>query len=97
VEEPVSLEVEMRARLVGLISRAPFETRVKTYLLTVWMLFPEERLYSKFDLVRYPADRSAAPEVMDARYTIEHPHGSLMGWSVVNPEVGTVYECRWTE
>jgi hypothetical protein len=47
--------------------------------------------------VRYPADRSAPPELMEVRNKIDHPAGTLMGWSVVNPEVGTVYECRWTE
>jgi hypothetical protein len=33
---------------------------------------------------------------MEARFTIDHPYGSLIGWSVINPEVDAVYECRWT-
>jgi hypothetical protein len=33
---------------------------------------------------------------MQARFTIDHPYGSLIGWSVINPERDHVYECRWT-
>jgi hypothetical protein len=32
---------------------------------------------------------------MEFRFTIDHPSGRLIGWSVVNPEPDTVYECRW--
>jgi hypothetical protein len=27
---------------------------------------------------------------------IDHPYGSMIGWSVINPESNSVYECRWT-
>lgn len=76
--------------------RAPFVTRIKTDLISVWMLFPPDRPYRTYGLVTYPEDKSAPPKVMDVRYAIDHPDGSLIGWSVVNPEVGNVYECRWT-
>jgi hypothetical protein len=33
---------------------------------------------------------------MQARYTGDHPHGSLIGWTVINTERDAVYECRWT-
>jgi hypothetical protein len=35
-------------------------------------------------------------EPLEARYTIDHPYGSLIGWSVITPDPQTVYECRWT-
>lgn len=92
--EPATLEVEIRASLPKTV-RAPFVTRMKTDLISVWMLFPSNRPYRSYDLVSYPADRSSPPMVMDARYTIDHPYGSLIGWSVVNPVIDTVYECRW--
>jgi predicted acylesterase/phospholipase RssA len=92
--EPVTLEVEIRANIPE-TSRAPFHTRIKTDLISVWMLFPSDRPYRSYDLVSYPADKSTPPMVMDARYTIDHPYGSLIGWSVVNPTIDTVYECRW--
>ena len=65
-------------------------------LLSVWMLFPEDRPYRTYSLVRYLADKSERPQIMDPRNTIDHPYGSLIGWSVVNPQVDSVYECRWT-
>jgi len=34
---------------------------------------------------------------MTPRYTIDHPYGALIGWSLINPQVRTVYECRWTQ
>ncbi len=96
--EPVVLELETVARFRGWMEgRIPFETRMNMELLIVWMLFPVDRPYRSFDLIRYPSDGSAAPESMDARYTIDHPAGSLMGWSVVDPQVGMIYEVRWSE
>ncbi len=95
--EPVTVEIAVLARLPVLMTgRAPFVIQCKTDLLSVWMLFPEGRPYRTYSLVRYPADKSAPPQMMDPRNTIDHPYGSLIGWSVVNPQVGTVYECRWT-
>jgi predicted acylesterase/phospholipase RssA len=95
--EPVTIEIAMLARFPGLMSgRAPFVVQCKTDLLAVWLLFPEHRPYRKYSLLRYPADESAPPQMMNPRDTIDHPYGFLIGWSVVNPQVGTVYECRWT-
>ncbi len=95
--EPVTVEIAALARFPGLMSgRAPFVVQSKTDLLSVWLLFPEQQPYRTYSLVRYPADKSAPPQMMDPRNKIDHPYGSLIGWSVVNPEVGTVYECRWT-
>ena len=94
--EPVTVEIAVLARLPVLTSgRAPFVIQCKTDMLSMWMLFPEGRPYRTYSLVRYPADKSAPPQMMDPRNTIDHPYGSLIGWSVVNPQVGTVYECRW--
>jgi hypothetical protein len=33
---------------------------------------------------------------MHNRFSIDHPYGFLIGWSVVDPEENRVYECRWT-
>ncbi len=65
-------------------------------LLTVWMLFPEDHPYRSYRLLRYPLGDAAAAEPMTSRYTIDHPYGQLIGWSLINPEMRTVYECRWT-
>jgi len=94
--EPVTVEMDMLFDVPQDRSRASFSTRLKTDLVSMWMLFPEDRPYRSYSLVQYPADRSVAPSVLDSRFKIDHPYGSLIGWSVVNPQVGTVYECRWT-
>ncbi len=95
--ETATVTVEMYVRIPSKVSRAPFATRFNTDLLTVWMLFPEDRPYINYELVRYPIDKSTPPTVMNSRYRINHPYGSLIGWSVANPEVGQVYECRWND
>ncbi|TWU11751.1 Patatin-like phospholipase [Symmachiella macrocystis] len=94
--EPVTLELEALLQTRDFSARAPFVSRAKIDLISVWMLFPADRPYRTYSLVRYPLDRSKPPEVMNSRYAIDHPYGSLIGWSVVNAERNMVYECRWT-
>jgi len=94
--EPVTLEMDMLLDVPQSRSRASFTMRMKTDLVSMWMLFPEERPYRTYSLVQYPADRSASPNVLESRYKIDHPYGNLIGWSVVNPKPGNVYECRWS-
>jgi predicted acylesterase/phospholipase RssA len=94
-EEPVTIEVELLVRVPKTV-RAPFVTHTKTDLISVWMLFPAARPYKTYSLVSYPVDRSQPPKMMNTRYSIHHPYGSLIGWSVLNPEEDRVYECRWT-
>lgn len=96
VEEPVTIEAELLLNHPR-TTKAPFVTHAKTDLISVWMLFPADRPYRTYSLVTYPVDGSAAPRIMNNRYAIDHPYGSLIGWSVVNPEENYNYECRWTE
>ena len=95
VGEPVTIELELIGDFPKTV-RAPFLTHGKTDLIAVWLLFPEDRPYRTYSLVSYPNDRSEGPRVMNSRYAIDHPYGSLIGWSVVNPDENFVYECRWT-
>jgi predicted acylesterase/phospholipase RssA len=94
--EPFPLELEFLVPFPIVKGRADFETYIKTDLASIWILFPPERPYRHYSLVRYPASRKSPPELMQARFTIDHPYGSMIGWSVINPELDTVYECRWT-
>jgi hypothetical protein len=92
------LTVFVAVILTGLTSFIlTFRPDLKTDLISVWILFPLDRPYKNYSLVSYPVDRSAPPKVMNVRYKIDHPYGSLIGWSVVNPKVDYVYECRWEE
>jgi hypothetical protein len=79
----------------GLVGHMPFHVTHRIELLNAWMLFPENHPYTSFQLVQYPEDGSSAPVQMNPRYTIDHPYGSLIGWSVIRPAEGQVYECRW--
>jgi hypothetical protein len=94
--EPVTLELEFLVPSPVVNGRIDFETYVRTNLASLWILFPPDRPYRHYSLLHYPASRNTPPEIMQARFTIDHPYGSLIGWSVINPESDSVYECRWT-
>ena len=93
-EESVSVEAELLLE-VPQAAKTQFVTSLKTDLISVWILFPLDKPYKNYSLVSYPVDRSAPPKMMNVRYKIDHPYGSLIGWSLVNPQVDYVYECRW--
>ena len=63
---------------------------------SVWVLFPESRPYKDYRLIRYATADPSKFEPIEAQYTIDHPYGSIIAWSIVNAEVGYVYECEWT-
>jgi hypothetical protein len=94
--EPATVDIEFIVPFPIVRGRIDFETYAKTDLASLWILFPPDQPYRHYSLVHYPANRKSAPELMQARFTIDHPYGSLIGWSVINPERDAVYECRWT-
>ena len=97
IGERVTLQAMTTATVpVTMTGHLPFFVNKRTELLTSWLLFPENMPYSTYRLVRYPADKSSPPVPMDPRFAIDHPFGSLIGWSVITPKEGMVYECRWT-
>jgi hypothetical protein len=96
VLEPVSVDLEFLVPMPVVNGRVDFETYYKTDLASLWILFPIDRPYRHYNLLHYPASRDKPPEIMEARFTIDHPYGTLIGWSVINPERDAVYECRWT-
>ena len=97
IDEPVTLELGAVVRFRELAQRhLPIVLEYPVDLLTVWMLFPENHPYRSYRLLRYPQGEPAAAEPMTSRYTIDHPYGQLIGWSLITPQLHTVYECRWT-
>jgi len=97
IGERVTLQAVITAKLpAAMTGHFPFFVNKKTELLTSWLLFPEDHPYSTYRLVRYPVDQSGPPVTMDPRFAIDHPYGTLIGWSVITPKEGMVYECRWT-
>lgn len=93
-EEAVTIETELLTE-VPQAAKIQFVPSLKTDLISVWILFPLDQPYKNYSLVNYPVDRSAPPKIMNVRYKIDHPYGSLIGWSLVNPQADYVYECRW--
>jgi hypothetical protein len=51
--------------------------------------------YRTYSLTQYSVDGREPPRTVDSRYNINHPYGSLIGWSVVNPDLSGVYDCSW--
>jgi predicted acylesterase/phospholipase RssA len=97
VGEPVSLELAAVVRYTSLpAGRLPLVMQFNADLLTVWILFPDDHPYRRYQLVTYPRGQDAVVEPLTSRYTIDHPYGRLIGWSVIMPKQGSVYECRWT-
>ena len=97
VGEPVSLELAAVVRYTSLpAGRLPLVMQFHADLLTVWILFPDDHPYRRYQLVTYPRGQDTAAEPLTSRYTIDHPYGRLIGWSVIMPKQGSVYECRWT-
>jgi predicted acylesterase/phospholipase RssA len=62
---------------------------------SVWMIFPVNRPYTHYSLIRYPENDPSSFQKVETSYTIDHPRGSIIAWSIINPEVGYFYECNW--
>ena len=98
VGETVTLELSTFLKAPILTSGTmPLDLLAPADLLTVWLLFPDYHPYHSYRLVRYPEGQPDAAEPMTPRYTIDHPYGELIGWSVINPTMRNVYECRWMQ
>jgi predicted acylesterase/phospholipase RssA len=97
VGTPVAIELTAVVRFKSLPpGRMPLVMQFDSDLLTVWILFPDDHPYHRYQLVTYPRGHDEAAEPLTSRYTIDHPYGRLIGWSVISPRGGSVYECRWT-
>jgi predicted acylesterase/phospholipase RssA len=62
---------------------------------SVWMIFPVDRPYTHYILIRYPEADPSLFQKVDTSYTIDHPRGSIIAWSIINPKPGYFYECQW--
>ena len=99
--EPVTVEIEAMIPATALgLKRSQTQSRHGSRRISrpTWCRSgSSSRLHTlrSYQLVRYPIDRSDPPTTMESPFTIDHPSRRLIGWSVVNPEPDTVYECRW--
>ncbi|MCI0642020.1 MAG: hypothetical protein L0Y70_23330 [Gemmataceae bacterium] len=75
-----------------------YEPLARTQEASVWLLFPQHRPYQSYRLISLPkkqTDPPTPPLPVDTQYTIDHPYGDVIAWTVINPKVGNVYQCRW--
>ena len=63
--------------------------------VSVWMIFPVNRPYTHYSLIRYAESDPSSFQKVDTSYTIDHPRGSIIAWSIINPKLGYFYECQW--
>jgi predicted acylesterase/phospholipase RssA len=64
--------------------------------VSIWLLFPEDQPYQDYSLIRYPIADPSTFQKLETLYTIDHPRGTIIAWSLINPEVGYIYRCDWT-
>lgn len=72
-----------------------YRAAIPTPEASVWMIFPVNRPYTHYSLIRYPEADPSSFQKVDTSYTIDHPRGSIIAWSIINPKVGYFYECQW--
>jgi predicted acylesterase/phospholipase RssA len=72
-----------------------YRTTFPTAEASIWMIFPVNRPYTHYSLIRYPEATPTLFQNVDTSYKIDHPQGSIVAWSIINPEVGYFYECNW--
>jgi hypothetical protein len=72
-----------------------YRAAIPTAEASVWMIFPADRPYTSYNLVRYPVDDPSTFQKVDTSYTIDLPRGTIVAWSIINPEIGYFYECNW--
>ncbi|WP_165246383.1 patatin-like phospholipase family protein [Paludisphaera soli] len=100
-ETPVDVEIEaivhdFEARKGKQENWLRYSPPARTEQASVWVLFPDSRPYKDYRLVRYAADDPSTAREIESQYTIDHPYGSIIAWSILNAEPGYVYECEWT-
>ena len=72
-----------------------YRAAIPTVEVSVWMIFPVNRPYTHYSLKRHSAADPSSFQMVDTAYTIDHPRGSIIAWSIIKPEAGYYYECDW--
>lgn len=67
----------------------------KTSKAAVWLLFPSNQPYEKYSLTKFKSDAPSVKTLVETDFTVDHPFGDIIGWTVLNPEVDHTYVCEW--
>lgn len=101
---PVEQEVDVVTDAIvsaDVLSQAADEGRLwftipaETGLAKVWILMPEGRPYTSFQITKHDLDNPEAVQEVVATDKVELPLGSLITFQLVSPEENNRYECTW--
>jgi hypothetical protein len=73
-----------------------FEVDASPEVATSWILLPEGSQYANMSLVRYDNEQPGAEERIEPTHQAVVRGGSIINWSVVHPNLGYTYSCRWS-
>jgi hypothetical protein len=65
-------------------------------LATSWILLPEHRRYTNFNLVRYDYQKSERVTIVQPTRQSVIRHGTILNWAVLHPDPEVTYSCRWS-
>lgn len=94
-----AVDLEIEATVQGYVAKQMedwlrYRPVARTAEASVWAMFPESRPYRDYRLIRYSkADPSSFQEV-DTLYTIDHPRGAIIAWSIINPDPDYLFVCK---
>jgi hypothetical protein len=72
-----------------------YSPAAKTFKAAVWLLFPSDQPYEKYGLSRFRNDAPSVRALVETDFTVDHPFGHIIGWTVLNPEIDYTYLCEW--
>lgn len=75
--------------------RFNFTVPTSTGLMQVWILMPEGRNYSLFEVSSHPIGKPELSEVIVPAATVKVTLESVVTFRLINPEPNRRYECRW--
>ena len=84
------------ANVFGDEGRFRFDVRMKTGLLQVWLLMPEDREYSLFEVSSHPIEHPERSEVVVPAGVVDVAAGNVAAFRLIDPEPDRRYEFRWT-
>ena len=84
------------AKLYSAEGRFNFNVRLKTGLLQVWLLMPEDRQYGMFEVSSHPVGQPELTEIVVPAAVVRVALGSVASFRLINPDPDRCYECRWT-
>ncbi|WP_165063903.1 patatin-like phospholipase family protein [Paludisphaera rhizosphaerae] len=94
----IGFEVTEGSAILGPIDpemRLEFPILAPTDVATMWVLLPETHPSRNFSVIGYDPANPVNVKSITPTYDFRMADGSLLGWMLVAPRDGHMYECRW--